>query len=52
MYVLDTVCYIMMGSDLVALSWSAGNTPLFHSSENIVENKNLQTKLKKVQDFC
>lgn len=52
MCVLDTVCCIMIGSDLAALSWSAGNTSLFHSSEDIVEKKNLQTKLKTVQDFC
>jgi hypothetical protein len=38
------------GSDLAVLSWSAGNTKLFHSSD--CWKKNLQTKLKKVKDFC
>jgi len=42
----------MMGYDLAGLCWSAGSTPLFQSSENVVENKNLCTKLKKVKDFC
>lgn len=42
MYVLDTVCYIVMGSDYVcSFGLQEISTPLFPSSENIVENKNL-----------
>jgi hypothetical protein len=41
-----------MGPDLAVLSLSTGSTPLFPFTENIVEKKNLKTKLRKIKDFC